>query len=128
MTILREEGKVRYYRRDADQLKIGHVDALKIAYRFYNGQFSTGVVQTYGGANRNALLVALTDTYGPPQQPRKRIPQYFWDGEKSFIVLTCEVTSYCMMEISSKGVIQWEQAETGLDGKPYGDKADKDGD
>jgi len=114
MVLVRDEGDVKYYRREGDTLKIGHVDALKVAYRFYKGQLSSGVVQTYGGANQRALLQALSDTHGAPNRPRKRIPQYFWDGETAFMVLTCEVTSYCVVEISSKAVIQREQADTGL--------------
>ncbi len=122
MSILRDEGEVKYYKRSGDTLKIGQVDALKVAYRFYNGKFSSGVVQTYGGANQKALLVTITDMHGTPVRPRKRIPQYFWDGEKSFIVLTCEVTSYCVVEISSKDVIQLEQTQTGNDGRAPKDK------
>ncbi|MFN0314953.1 MAG: hypothetical protein ACKVQA_07945 [Burkholderiales bacterium] len=119
MTILRDEGVVKYYKRDGDAQKIGRVDAIKVAYRFYKGKFTSGVVQTYGGANSKDLLSALSATYGPPVRPRKRIPQYFWDGEKVFIVLTCEVTSYCVVEISSKELIQLEQAETGNDGSAH---------
>ena len=125
MFILRDEGVVKYYKRVGDVQKIGHVDAIKVAYRFYKGNFGSGVIQTYGGANQKALLATLSDTYGPPLRPRKRIPQYFWDGEKAFIVLTCEVTSYCVVEISAKEIIQKEQAETGNDGRAL---KDKDGD
>ena len=126
MAIVRDEGHVKYYIRAGDTQKIGHVDAIKVAYRFYKDQFSSGIVQTYGGANQKAVLAALSDTYGPPLRPRKRIPQYFWDGEKAFIVLTCEATSYCVVEISSKDVIQREQSETGNDGRAHKGK-DKDG-
>ncbi len=125
MSILRDEGVVKYYKRAGDTLKIGRVDAIKVAYRFYQGKFGSGVVQTYGGANQKDLLAALSEKYGPPIRPRKRIPQYFWDGEKAFIVLTCEVTSYCVVEISSKELIQQEQTETGNDARA---QKDKDGD
>lgn len=124
MVLVRDEGDVKYYRREGDTLKIGHVDALKVAYRFYKNKFSSGVVQTYGGANQKALVATLSDTYGAPVRPRKRIPQYFWDGEHAFMVLTCEVTSYCVVEISSKDVIQREQADTGL--QPTMQKRDDD--
>lgn len=114
MTILRDEGAVKYYKRTGDALKIGQVDAIKVAYRYYKNQFSSGVIQTYGGRNQRELLGTLTSMYGDPLRPRKRIPQYFWDGKEVFIVLTCEVTSYCVVEINSKDVIQREQTETGL--------------
>lgn len=124
MVLVRDEGDVKYYRRTSDTLKIGHVDALKVAYRFYKGNFSSGIVQTYGGANQKSLLTALSDTHGAPVRPRKRIPQYFWDGEQAYMVLTCEVTSYCHVEISSKEVIQREQTDTGV--KPTAQKRDDD--
>ena len=114
MTVLRDEGDVKYYKRSADTLKLGHVDALKVAYRYYKDQFSSGVVQTYGGANQKALLATLIGMYGEPVRPRKRIPQYFWDGQEAFIILTCEISSYRIVEINSKTVIQREQSDTGL--------------
>ena len=52
MTVVRDEGHVKYYKRAGDAQKIGHVDAIKVAYRFYKDQFSSGIVQTYGGANQ----------------------------------------------------------------------------
>ena len=113
MIILRDEGTVKYYKRSGDTLKFGHVDTVKIAYRYYKDQFGSGVIQTYGGANQKAILATLTGMYGDPLRPRQKFLQYFWDGEKVFIVLTCEVNSYCVTEINSKEVIQREQAETG---------------
>ncbi|MFN0317626.1 MAG: hypothetical protein ACKVQA_21585 [Burkholderiales bacterium] len=113
MILLRDEGTVKYYKRTGDTLKFGHVDTVKIAYRYYKDQFSSGVIQTYGGANQKAILATLAGMYGDPVRPRQKFLQYFWDGEKAYIVLTCEVNSYCVTEINSKAVIQREQAETG---------------
>jgi hypothetical protein len=124
MVLVRDEGDVKYYRRNGDPLKFGHIDAIKVAYRFYKGNFSSGVIQTYGGANQKDLLSALSRTHGDPVRPRKRIPQYFWDGQTAFMVLTCEVTSYCIVEISSKDVIQREQTATGV--VPSAQKKDDD--
>ncbi len=114
MSVLRNEGDVIYYRRSGDSLKINQVDALKVAYRFYKNRFSTGVVQTYGGANQKSLLEALKAMHGEPMRPRKRVHQYFWDGNVSYLVLTCEVTSYCVVEYASKPMVQEEQADTGV--------------
>ncbi len=113
MTLLRDEGEVKYYKRIGGTLKFGHVDTVKIAYRYYKDRFSSGVIQTYGGANQKAMLATLTGMHGDPVRPRQRFLQYFWDGEKAFIVLTCEINSYCVAEINSKEVIQREQVETG---------------
>ncbi|SRR5258706_4405321 len=114
MTVLRNEGDVVYYRRAGDVLKINQVDALKVAYRFYKNRFSTGVIQTYGGAIQKSLLETLKGMHGEPLRPRKRIHQYFWDGEIAYLVLTCEVSSYCVVEYASKPMIQREQADTGV--------------
>ena len=114
MMVLRDEGDAVYYRRVGDIMKLNQVDALKVAYRFYKGRFSTGVIQTYGGGNQKSLLEALKGTYGEPLRPRKRVQQYFWDGEQSYVMLACEVTSYCVVEYVSKPLMQEEQADTGL--------------
>jgi hypothetical protein len=114
MTVLRNEGDVVYYRRTGDVMKLNQVDALKVAYRFYKNRFSTGVIQTYGGAIQKALLETLKGMHGDPLRPRKRIHQYFWDGEIAYLVLTCEVTNYCVVEYASKPVVQQEQADTGV--------------
>ena len=114
MTVLRDEGDVVYYRRTADIMKISQVDAIKVAYRFYKNRFSTGVIQTYGGANQKSLLEALKGMHGDPQRPRKRIHQYYWDGDIAYLVLTCEITSYCVVEYASKPMVQEEQANTGV--------------
>jgi hypothetical protein len=95
-----------------------------VAYRFYKGRFSTGVIQTYGGPNQKAVLQALKDLHGDPVRPRKRIQQYFWDGENSYVMLACEVTSYCLIEFVGKAVMIQEQAETGI--APTTQKKDDD--
>ncbi len=124
MSVLREEGDVVYYRRTGDDLKLGRVDAIKVAYRFYKGRFSTGVIQTYGGSNQKAIMETLKDMHGDPVRPRKRIPQYFWDGEQSYIMLACEATSYCLIEFVGKAMMIQEQAETGI--APTTQKKDND--
>ncbi len=121
MSLVRDEGDIKYYIRKGDTLKIGQVDALKVAYRYYKNQFSTGVIQTYGGSNQKAVLATLTSMHGEPLRPRKRISQYFWDGDNAYIVLTCEVTSYCIVEINAKAVIQREQAQTGVNATTHKD-------
>ena len=124
MTVLRNEGDIIYYRRAGDTLKLNQVDALKVAYRFYKNRFSAGVIQTYGGGNQKSLLETLKGMHGEPQRPRKRIHQYFWDGEVAYLVLTCEVTSYCVVEYASKPMVQEEQAETGVMPGPGSQKRD----
>ncbi|MFN0041541.1 MAG: hypothetical protein ACKVP2_18670 [Burkholderiales bacterium] len=124
MTVLRNEGDAVYYRRAGDELKIGRVDALKVAYRFYKGRFSTGVIQTYGGANQKSVLETIKDMHGEPVRPRKRIQQYFWDGEQSYVMLACEVTSYCLIEFVGKAQMMQEQADTGV--APTTQKRDDD--
>lgn len=132
MTVIRDEGDVLYYRRAGDSRKFGQVDALKVAYRFYKGKFSTGVIQTYGGPNMKALLETLKGMFGEPVRPRKRIQQYFWDGEHAYLMLACEVTSYCLVEFVGKDMMQLEQAETGVapttQNKRHRDKDKKDDD
>src|SRR5260221_6053143 len=84
MTVLRNEGDVVYYRRTGDVLKINQVDALKVAYRFYKNRFSTGVIQTYGGAHPKALLGTPKGMAGGTLRPRQPGPPHISVCEQSY--------------------------------------------
>jgi hypothetical protein len=128
MILLRRENDVTYYRRKADRLNIGQAEAIKIAYRFYKDRFSAGVVQTFGGSNQKSLIGQLLDSHGEPIHLSQRIQQYMWQGEGAFVILTCEVSSYCAAEFISRQVNTLEQAETGVGVEQLMKKKEDDGD
>ena len=126
MTLIRRDGDVAYYIRKSDTLAVGQADAIKIAYRFYKGRFSAGVVQTYGVSNKKTLIDILHDRHGESSKPHKRIEQYRWAGDEAIIELTCEATSYCVAEYVSTAVSRLEAAEGG--GSPAAASAGKNDD
>lgn len=126
LKLIRREGDVAYYTKPGEKLTLGQADAIKIAYRFYKGKFSAGVVQTYGTDNKKTLIEALHGQHGASTKPYKRIEQYRWEGREVNIVLTCEVTSYCAAEFVSVTTGKLEAADTGSAELPTSIKRDDD--
>ena len=114
MKLIRREGNVAYYRKKSESLTFGQADVVKIAYRYYKDQFSTGVVQTFGASNKTALLAAVHRMHGEPLRPREHVEQYMWQGKDESIVLTCEANSYCLAEFYSLTLSETEAADTGI--------------
>ena len=71
------------------------------SYRFFKGRFSGSTLQLFGASHQKAITEKLFGLYGTPEQPNKRVPQYFWTGDKAKVVLFCEVTNYCVIDIVS---------------------------
>ncbi len=98
---LSQNGELAYYRRPSDQMSWGGAEIQKISYRYFNGRFSGSTLQLFGASHQKAITEKLFGLYGTPQQPNKRVPQYFWTGEKAKVILFCEVTNYCVIDIFS---------------------------
>ncbi len=126
LKLVRREGNVAYFTRPGEKLALGQTEAIKIAYRYYKDRFSAGVVQTYGGANKKALIESLHSQHGASTKPYQRIEQYRWEGKDVNIVLTCEVTSYCAAEFVSVAVGRQEATDTGSTEIPTAIKRDDD--
>ena len=119
LTFIRSDGDVAVYRRKTDSLKIGQADALKVAYRFYKGRFSAGIILTYGAENERILRSVLLGAYGKPEKPFARLEHFVWEGRDARIVLTCEITTYCGAEFISIEISAVELADGGdVPGKP----------
>ena len=89
----------------------GGADIQKITYRFYKGRFSGSTVQLFGPSNQKAITEKLFELYGEPEKPNKRVVQYFWTGDQAKIVLTCEVTHYCVIDMASLELLALEEKE-----------------
>lgn len=113
LTFVRQDGDVSIYRRPSDVLTLGQAQLVKVAYRFYKGRFSAGMIQSYGKSNAQALQASLLSQHGNPVQPYKHVKLMLWEGKAAHVALTCEVTTYCAAEFVSKEVTDVERAETG---------------
>lgn len=111
LVVLSQTGDYAYYRRPSDQMSWGGADIQKISYRFYKGRFSGSTVQLFGASNQKAITEKLFALYGTPEKPNKRVVQYFWSGDQTQIVLTCEVTNYCVVDMASLELLALEEKE-----------------
>ena len=98
---LSTNGDLSYYRRPSDQMSWGGAEVQKISYRFYKGRFIGSTMQLFGASHQKAITEKMFELYGAPERPNKRVPQYFWTGEKAKVVLMCEVTNYCVVDMVS---------------------------
>ena len=108
---LSQRGDYAYFRRPADSMSWGGAEIQKISYRFYKGRFSGSTVQLFGASNQKAIIEKLFALYGTPEKPNKRVVQYYWTGDKSKIVLTCEVTNYCVIDMASLELLALEEKD-----------------
>jgi hypothetical protein len=108
---LSSRGDLAFYRRPADQMSWGGAEIQKISYRYFKGRFSGSTLQLFGASHKKAITAKMFELYGPPEQPNKRVPQYFWTGEKAKVVLFCEVTDYCVIDMANLELLAQEEAQ-----------------
>jgi hypothetical protein len=108
---LSSRGDVAFYRRPTDQMSWGGAEIQKISYRYFKGRFSGSTLQLFGASHKKAITAKMFELYGPPEQPNKRVPQYFWTGEKAKVVLFCEVTDYCVIDMANLELLAQEEAQ-----------------
>ncbi len=111
LVALSTNGNLAYYRRPSDQMSWGGAELQKISYRFFKGRFSGSTVQLFGASNKKAITDKLFELYGTPEQPNKRVPQYVWSGDKAKVVLMCEVTNYCVIDMVSIELMAQEEKD-----------------
>jgi hypothetical protein len=107
---LSTRGDLAYYRRPADQMSWGGAEIQKISYRYFKGRFSGSTLQLFGASHKKAITAKMFELYGPPEQPNKRVPQYFWTGDKAKVILFCEVTDYCVIDMANLELLAQEEA------------------
>jgi hypothetical protein len=113
LVALSQNGDLAYYRRPSDQMSWGGAEIQKISYRFFKNRFSGATLQLFGASHEKAITEKLFGLYGTPERPNKRVPQYFWTGEKAKVILFCEVTNYCVIEfVSLEQMAQEESSQT----------------
>jgi len=121
LVALSTNGNLAYYRRPSDQMSWGGAEIQKISYRFFKGRFSGSTLQLFGASHQKAITEKLFSLYGTPEQPNKRVPQYVWSGDKAKVVLMCEVTNYCVIDMVSLELMVLEEQEQAAAAKPKDD-------
>jgi hypothetical protein len=118
---LSTNGDLAYYRRPSDQMSWGGAEIQKISYRYFKGRFSGSTLQLFGASNKKAITAKMFELYGTPEQPNKRVPQFYWTGEKAKVVLFCEVTDYCVIDMASLELLAQEEQAQPAAAKPKDD-------
>jgi hypothetical protein len=113
LTAIGQGGEVAYYRRASDKLTLGGVDARRITYHFFKGQFAGGTILTVGSSNKQAVVSYLTEKYGPPERLGQHHPVYSWTGERVGILFSCDISSSCYCEFFDKELKKLEEATQG---------------
>ena len=107
MTLV-EEGRMntKYYRRNEDNMSIGGAELSKIVYEFFDGRFSSVIVETKKGTtNRQAIQGAFFAQFGSGSQPNRYMEQWFWHGSTSTVFLRCNrVRDECDAMMRSEAV------------------------
>lgn len=111
LVALSTTGDYAFFRRPSDQMSWGGAEIQKISYRFFKGKFSGSTLQLFGASHQKAITEKLFGLYGEPERPNKRVPQYFWTGEKAKVILFCEVTNYCVVDIVSLEQLALEEKD-----------------
>ncbi len=109
LVTISEDGATAHYRRASDRLSYAGVDARRITYRFYKGQFSGGTVLTVGTREKNAVIAHLTERYGAPEVISSRHPIYRWTGERAGIMFSCDISGGCYSEFYDRTLKQQEE-------------------
>ena len=109
---LSTRGDVAFYRRPTDQMSWGGAEIQKISYRYFKGRFSGSTLQLFGASHKKAITAKMFELFGTPEQPNKRVPQYFWTGEKAKVVLFCEVTDYCVIDMAFLELLAQEEEQS----------------
>lgn len=113
LAFVRQDGDIAIYRRPSDTLMLGQAQLVKVAYRFYKGRFSAGMIQSYGKGNAQALQATMLSQHGEPVRPYKHVKLMLWEGAAAYVTLTCEITTYCAAEFVSREIADLERTETG---------------
>lgn len=100
-----------YFNRSGDKLELGAAHLTGITYDFYKGQFAAVLIHSAVGSNSD-MIQTFEFQFGVGDKPNRYLDQYYWDGPKAFIALTCsDVTEKCTALIESKLMRAVEDAD-----------------
>jgi hypothetical protein len=99
-----EDGDTGHYRRPSDRPYFAGVEVRRISYHFFKGNFASGMYVTVGSNDLRNILAHLTSVYGEPSFTHARHRIYSWEGERSAVMVTCDISISCYTEFYDKTV------------------------
>ena len=93
LTLLAEDGDLKFYERADDRMKLGDIPLEKIIYGFHKGRFYN-VMMYYSSADNFARSKeVLSRQHGEPYQPAPSEKKLFWDADSLGVLLTFDDAS-----------------------------------
>lgn len=101
---LKEDRDSGHYRRLSDRPFFAGIEVRRISYYFYKGSFTSGSYTTVGSNELKNILSYLTRRHGEPKKTYSTFRVYIWDGERSGVIVSCDVSISCYTEFYDKAL------------------------
>ncbi len=88
LTLLAEDGDLKFYENKSDKMKLEGADVDKIVYGFHKDRFYNVIIYFHSADNLPKIKQALTRLYGDPVQPDPSAKKYFWNGPNVNLLLS----------------------------------------
>lgn len=93
MTLLAEEGDLKFFEKANDLTRVGDANVDKIIYGFYKERFYNVMIYYSSPEDFAKLREALAKEFGPPFQPIESEKKCFWNGEQVNLLLNFDEAS-----------------------------------
>lgn len=111
LKVITEDGDAAHFRRPSDRPFYAGIEVRRISYYFYQGTFSSGTFLTVGTNDFKTIVAHLTQRFGEPKTVNARHRVYAWEGERTGITLSCDITISCYTEIYDRALRLKELAQ-----------------
>lgn len=104
LRVITEEGDAAHFRRPTDRPFFAGIEVRRISYYFYQGSFTSGTFLSVGTNDFKTIIAHLTQRHGPPTTAHARHRVYAWEGERTGITVSCDITISCYTEVFDRAL------------------------
>lgn len=104
LRVITEDGDAAHFRRPTDRPFFAGIEVRRISYYFYQGSFTSGTFLTVGSNDFKTIVSHLTDRHGPAKTVNARHRVYAWEGERTGITVSCDISISCYTEIYDRAL------------------------
>ncbi len=88
LTLLAEEGDLKFYEIKNDRMKVEDADVDKIVYGFHKDRFYNVIVYYHSANALEKIKQGFARLYGDPVQPDQSAKKFFWNGDNVNLLLS----------------------------------------
>lgn len=104
LRVITEEGDSAHFRRPTDRPFFAGIEVRRISYYFYQGSFTAGTFLSVGTNDFKTIIAHLTQRHGPPTTAHARHRVYAWEGERTGITVSCDISISCYTEVYDRAL------------------------